>query len=42
MLCPVENRGEADGGLSSGVVSRVQLGDGCVLYGFGLLLTVFR
>jgi hypothetical protein len=28
LLCPIEDRGEADGRLSSGVVLRVQLGDG--------------
>jgi hypothetical protein len=32
MLYPVENREEVDGGLSSGVVSRVRLGDCCVVY----------
>jgi hypothetical protein len=41
LLCPIENREEADGRLSSGVLSRVQLGDGCVVYGLGLLFTVF-
>jgi hypothetical protein len=39
-LCPIEDRGEADGRLSSGVVLRVQLGDGCVVYVLGLLFTV--
>jgi hypothetical protein len=42
LLCPIEDRGEAAGGLSSGVVSRVQMGDGCVVYVRGLSFTVFR
>jgi hypothetical protein len=33
---------KADGGLSSGLVSRIQLGDGCVVYVLGLFFTVFR
>jgi hypothetical protein len=40
LLCPIKDRGEADGRLSSGVVLRVQLGDGCVVYMLGLLFTV--
>jgi uncharacterized membrane protein len=40
LLCPIEERGEADGRLSSGVVLRVRLGDGCVVYLLGLLFTV--
>jgi hypothetical protein len=31
MLCLIEDREEVDGGLSGGVVSRVQLGDGYVV-----------
>jgi hypothetical protein len=42
LLCPIKDRGEADGRLSSSLVLRVQLGDGCVVYVVGLLFTVFR
>jgi hypothetical protein len=42
LLCPFEDRGKADGGLSSGVVLRVQLDDGYFVYVRGLLFTVFR
>jgi hypothetical protein len=31
-----------DGGLSGGVVSRVQLGDGCIVDVHGILFTVLR
>jgi hypothetical protein len=41
LLCPIEDRGEADGRLSSGVVLHLQLGDGCVVYLLGFLFTVF-
>jgi hypothetical protein len=40
LLCPLEYRGKAGGRLSSGMVLRVQLGDGCVVYVLGLLFTV--
>jgi hypothetical protein len=40
LLCPIEDRGETDGGLFSGVVLRVQLGDGYVVYVLGLLSVV--
>jgi hypothetical protein len=33
LLCSIEDRGEADGRLSSGVVLRVLLGDGCLCTG---------
>jgi hypothetical protein len=42
MLYLIEDQEEVDGGLSSDVVSRVQLGDGCVMYVRGLLFTVLR
>jgi hypothetical protein len=42
MLYLIEDQEEDDGGLSSGVVLCVQLGDGCVVYVHGLLLTVLR
>jgi hypothetical protein len=40
MLYPIEDREEVDGGLSGGAVSRVQLGDDCVVDVCGILLTV--
>jgi hypothetical protein len=40
LLHPIEDRGEADGRLSSGVVLRVQLGDGCIAYVLGLFFIV--
>jgi hypothetical protein len=40
LLCLIEDRGEADGRLSSSVVLRVQLGDGSVVYVLGLFFTV--
>jgi hypothetical protein len=44
MLYPTEDQDKVNeainGGLSSDVVSRVQLGDGCVVYMCGLLFTV--
>jgi hypothetical protein len=39
-LCPIEDRGEANGGLSSSAVLHVHLGDGCIVYVLGLF-TVF-
>jgi hypothetical protein len=42
MLYPIETREEVDDGLSSGVVSRNQLGDGCVVDLRGLLFAVLR
>jgi hypothetical protein len=41
LLCPIEDQGEADGRLSSGVILCVQLGDGSIVYVLGLLFTVF-
>jgi hypothetical protein len=40
LLCPIEDRGEADSRLSSVIVLRVLLGDGCVTYVLGLFFTV--
>jgi hypothetical protein len=40
LLCQIEDQWEADGRLSSGVVLRVQLGDGCIAYVLGLFFTV--
>jgi hypothetical protein len=42
MLYPIEDQEEVDVGLSSGVVSRVQLGVGCVVDLRALLFSVFR
>jgi hypothetical protein len=41
VMCPIEDRGEANGRLSSAVVLRGLLGDGCVAYVLGLLFTVY-
>jgi hypothetical protein len=42
MLYPIEDREEVNRGLSSGVVSRVQLGDGCAVGVCGILFTALR